>query len=137
MTSAWWTSRSIMAGAGAPAPDTPAPAAEDLVAGDDQAGPLVAGGDQLEEQVRGLGLERDVADLVDHEQRDPAELDQFGLEPAGVVGVGEPGDPLGGGGEQHPVSGLTGSDCEADRQVGLAGAGWAEEHHVLFASNEI
>ena len=42
-----------------------APPAERLVAGDDQAGSFVAGGDQLEEQVGGLGLERDVADLVD------------------------------------------------------------------------
>jgi len=43
------------------------PAAELLVAGDDQRGPLVAGGHELEEQVRGFGFEGDVADLVDHE----------------------------------------------------------------------
>ncbi len=42
-----------------------APAAEDFVAGHDQAGAFVAGRDELEEQVRGLVLERDVADLVD------------------------------------------------------------------------
>jgi hypothetical protein len=36
------------------------PAAERLVAGDDQAGALVAGRDELEEQVGGLGLEGDV-----------------------------------------------------------------------------
>ena len=42
-----------------------APAAELFVGGDDQRGPFVAGGDELEEQVRGLGFERDVADLVD------------------------------------------------------------------------
>jgi hypothetical protein len=41
--------------------------AEWLVAGDDQAGALVSGGDELEEQVGGFGFERDVADLVDHE----------------------------------------------------------------------
>jgi hypothetical protein len=39
--------------------------AERLVAGDDDAGGLVAGGDELEEQAGGLGLEGDVADLVD------------------------------------------------------------------------
>ena len=66
------------------------------------AGPLVAGGDELEEQVGGLGLEGDVADLVDDEQRVAAEPGELGLQPAGVVGVGEPGDPLGGGGEQRP-----------------------------------
>jgi hypothetical protein len=39
--------------------------AEGLVGGDDQRGSLVAGGDELEEQVGGLGLEGDVADFVD------------------------------------------------------------------------
>jgi hypothetical protein len=42
-----------------------APAAERLVGSDDQGGALVARGDELEEQVRRFGLERDVADLVD------------------------------------------------------------------------
>ena len=40
-----------------------------------RAGAFVAGGDQLEEQVRGFGFEGDVADLVDHEQRDASQLD--------------------------------------------------------------
>ncbi len=42
-----------------------APAAEGFVGCDDQAGALVAGGDELEEQVGCLGLERYVSDLVD------------------------------------------------------------------------
>ena len=46
-----------------------APAAEALVGGDDQGGPLVPRGDELEEQVRGFGFEGDVADLVDDQQR--------------------------------------------------------------------
>jgi hypothetical protein len=41
------------------------PQSERLVGGDYEAGALVAGGDELEEQVGGLGLERDVAHLVD------------------------------------------------------------------------
>jgi hypothetical protein len=41
------------------------PAAEGFVAGDDQGGAFVAGGDELEEQVRRVGFEGDVADLVD------------------------------------------------------------------------
>src|SRR5215472_16389340 len=41
-----------------------APAAELLVAGDDQRCAFVAGADELEEQVRCLVFERDVADLV-------------------------------------------------------------------------
>src|ERR1700751_4089077 len=99
------------------------PEPERIVGGDDQQCTLVAGGDQLEEQVRCLGLERDVADLVYDQQRVAAEPDQFSLEPPGVVGLGEPGDPFGGGGEQYPVPGLAGADGQPDGQVGLAGAG--------------
>jgi hypothetical protein len=80
-----------------------APPAERLVGRDDQAGPLVAGGDELEEQVRGLRLERDVADLVDDQQRVAAQPDELGLQPSGVVGLSEAGDPSGGGGEQDAV----------------------------------
>ena len=65
-------------------------------------GAFVAGGDELEEQVRGFGFEGDVADLVDDQQRVAAEADELVLQPAGVVGVGEAGDPFGGGGEQRP-----------------------------------
>jgi hypothetical protein len=41
-----------------------APLADRAVAGDQQAAALVAARDQLEEQVRGVGLERQVAELV-------------------------------------------------------------------------
>jgi hypothetical protein len=44
------------------------------------------------------------------------------LHGVGGVGAGQPGDPAGGGGEQHPVTSLAGADAEPDRQVGLAGA---------------
>jgi hypothetical protein len=59
------------------------------------------------------------------------------VEPAGVVGVGEAGDPLGGGGEQHPVPGLAAANREAGGQVRLAGAGWAEQQHVLPGGDEV
>jgi hypothetical protein len=113
------------------------PQRQDLVGGDDEAGPFVAGGDELEEQVRGFGFEWDVADLVDDEQGVAAESDELGLEPAGVVGGGEPVDPLRGGGECDPVPGLAGPHGQPDGQVGLAGAGRAEEHHVFLARDEV
>jgi hypothetical protein len=53
---------------------------------------------------------------------------------AGVVGLGEPGDPLRGGSEQDPVACLAGADRQPDGQVSLAGAGRAEEDHVLPCS---
>ena len=108
-----------------------ASAPERLVGGDDQAGALVAGGDELEEQVGRLWLEGDVADLVDYQQRGAAKASQIGLQPAGGVGVGQADDPLDGGGEQHPVAGLACPDPQADRQMRLAGAWWTQEDHVL------
>jgi hypothetical protein len=44
-----------------------APSAEGFVAGGNQAGAFVAGRDELEEQVAGLGFEGKVADVVDDE----------------------------------------------------------------------
>ena len=49
------------------------PAAERPVRGDDRGGGLVAGGDEVEDEVGGAGVEGDVADFVDHEQRDPGQ----------------------------------------------------------------
>jgi len=91
----------------------------------------------LEEQVGGLGFERDVADLVDDEQRVAAEPDQLGLQVAGVVGGGEPVDPFAGGGEGDAVPGLAGADAEPDGEVGLAGAGRAEEDDVVLGGDEV
>ena len=113
-----------------------APTAEGFVGRDDQARAFVAGGDELEEQVRRFGFERDVADFVDDEQRVAAEFGELVLQTGGVVGVEEPRDPLGGGREEDPVSGLAGAHREPCREVGFAGAWGSEEHHVLFASNE-
>ena len=100
-----------------------APPAERLVGRYDQAGPLVAGGDELEEQVGGFGFEGDVADFVDDQQRVAAEPGELVLQAAGLVGFGQAGDPLGGGGELHPVAGLAAVGGQAGGQVGLAGAG--------------
>ena len=67
------------------------PPAERFVGGDDQRSPFVAGGHQLEEQVGGLGLERDIAHFVDDKQRVAAQPDQFLLEAPGVMSFGQPG----------------------------------------------
>ena len=91
----------------------------------------------MEEQVGGFGFEGDVADFVDDQQRVTPEPDEFLLQLAGVVGVGEVGDPVGGGGEQDSVSGLAGPDGQPDRQVSFAGAGRAEEDDVVAGGDEV
>ena len=56
----------------------------------------------------------------------------------GVVGVGEAGDPFGGGGEHHAVSVLAGAFGEPDGQVGFAGvAGRAEKDHVFARGDKV
>ena len=57
-------------------------------------GAFVAGGDELEEQVRRFGFERDVADLVDDQQRVAAEPDQLGLAAGRRGGRRRAGRPI-------------------------------------------
>jgi len=99
-----------------------APAAEGLVAGDDHRGAFVAPGDEHEHQVRGLRVERDVADFVDDQQRDPLQPRELVIEAALALGVGQERDPFGGGAERDAVTGKAGADPQRDREVGLAGA---------------
>jgi hypothetical protein len=111
-----------------------APAAEDLVRGDDQAGAFVAAGDELKEQ-DSLRL-RDVADFVDDEPRVAAQAGELGLESSAVVGLGV-GRPIRPRWRTAPDHGLSGPDRQADRQVGPAGAGRAEGHHLLLGNDEV
>ena len=47
-----------------------------------------------------------------------------------AMGLGQAGDPVGGGGEQDPVPLPAGRDTERGGQVALAGARWAEQDDV-------
>src|SRR6266542_2107116 len=62
---------------------TPAP--EGQVRGDHDRALLVAGRDELEEQVRRVLVERDVPNFIDNDQLVAADLLQLGLQPHGVV----------------------------------------------------
>ena len=56
------------------------PAGEGQIARHDERGMFVAGGHELEEQVRGVLVERDIADLVDDQQTVTAQPDELGSE---------------------------------------------------------
>ena len=99
-----------------------APGRERLVRSDDHRGALVAGGDQREHEVRGFGIEWDVADLVDDDQRDEGEASQLGFEVAVAFGFAEAGDPFGRGRERDALPGETGADSQGCREVRFAGA---------------
>src|SRR5439155_23295620 len=100
-----------------------APAAEGLVAGQDERPLLVAAADQLEEQVGAALVDRQVADLVDdQEPRHGVELELL-LEPALGERLGEGADHAGGGGEQHAVATLDRLEAEPDSEMRLTHAG--------------
>ena len=83
------------------------------------------------------GFERDVADLVDDQQRDALQPGEFVVEAALALGGGEQGDRFGRGPERDALTGQAGADPERDRHVRLAGAGWAEQDDVLAAGEEV
>jgi len=62
---------------------------------------------------------------------------ELGVEVALALGVGEPGDPFGGGGEGDPLAGQAGPDRDRDRQVCLAGAGRPEQDDVVAGVQEV
>ena len=70
------------------------PPGERLVAGDDHRCAFVAAGDEHEHQARGLGVERDVADLVADQQRDPLQAVELVVELALALRVGEHARPI-------------------------------------------
>ena len=90
-----------------------APGPERLVAGDDQRRAFVAAGDEHEHQARGLRVERDIANLVTDQQRDPVQPGKLLVEPALALGVGEEGDPFGRGAEEDALAGEAGADPRA------------------------
>lgn len=55
---------------------------------------------------------------------------------AGAVDVGEPRGPLGGGSEQHPMVVVVRSDTQSRGQVGLPGAGRAQEDNAPSFGDE-
>src|SRR3954447_269885 len=114
-----------------------APGAEGLVGGDDQARAFVAAADEHEHQVGGVRVERDVADLVDDEQRDPLQPREFVVEAALALRVGEQGDPFGGGAERDAVPGEAGADGDRDRQMAFPGPRGPEQDEILAAGEEV
>jgi len=64
------------------------PAGQREVRGEDQGGVLVLGGEELEEQGRGVLLEREMAELVDENQSVASELGELSGKPTGGGGRG-------------------------------------------------
>lgn len=82
-----------------------APTAEWHVRGDQNRALFVATGNELEEQVGGVGVEWEVADLVDDDQSVAAEPFEFGGQAAGGVCLGQVWFPRNRGGLLYAASG--------------------------------
>ena len=108
------------------------PFGEAAVRGQDYRAFLVAGVDELEEQVRACGGppapgDGQVADLVDDQQGCAGMMGNLLCEPPLALGDGETVDDLGEGGAADAPSGLYGGDTESAGQMALAGTGRAEK----------
>ena len=114
-----------------------APFSEAAVRGQDHGAFLVAGVDQLEEQVGAAGGDRQVADLVDDEQRGArVEADLLGQSPL-AFGLVQRRDQIGQGGAVDASAGLHRRDAERCGQMTLPGARRPEEVDHLGAADEV
>ena len=80
-------------------PKTLAPFGEAAVGGEDHGALLVAGVDELEEQIAAAGHDGQVADLVDDQERRAAEVAHAFAKRPFPLGLGERGDDVGESGE--------------------------------------
>ena len=112
-------------------PKTSPPLAERAIGGDQQAAALVAPRDALEEQVGGVGLEGQVAELVDDQQLGLGVEGQSFLQAAFGVALGQGGHQGRRGDEQHRVALADRLAAERDRQMGLADAGRPQQEQSL------
>ena len=107
------------------------PLGERQVGGDDDRGPLGAIGDHLEQQLGADLGERHVAELVDADQLDALPASERPAQGVGGAGLDQLVDQGGRGGEAHPAALLAGGDAQPRGQMGLAGAGFADQQHRL------
>ena len=114
-----------------------APFGEAAVGGEDHGALLVAGIDELEEQIAAAGHDGQVADFVDDQERGAAKVAHAFAKRPFLLGLGERGDDVGESGEGDTASGFDRLDRECGGEMALAGAGWAEQVHHLGAVDEV
>ena len=98
------------------------PLAEGEVGGDDRRAPLVAVGEQVEEQFSAGPLEGHEAEFVDDQQRDAQVAPVERAERVLVPRLDEVAYEVGGADEGDAVAAAGGLAAERDREVRLAGA---------------
>src|SRR6185312_1314168 len=127
MTWLWCSSRSRMAVATTGIAEHSAPLADRAIAGEQQAAALVAARDELEEEMRGVGLEWQIAEFIDDQQLGLGEEAEALLEPVLRMGLGERRHQRWGGHEQHRVAFADGGTSQSNGEMRLADAGRTEQ----------
>jgi hypothetical protein len=107
-----------------------APGAKALIARQDD-GAAVAPGDELEEQVGALAVNRDVPDLIDNQQLWLRQDLEALIESAFGERLAEGRNQAGGRGEEHADALFAGLQPERDGQVRLADTGRSEEQDIV------
>src|SRR5436305_228418 len=118
------------------AEDVP-PLSEAAVGGEDHRALFVAGVDELEEQIAAAGDDGQIADLVDDEQREAAEVSDPFAQGAFPFGFGERGDDIGERAEVDAATGLHRLDAERETEVGLSGPRRADKVDGLSPVDEL
>jgi hypothetical protein len=85
-------------------PEDLAPFAYTAIAGHQEAAPLIAPRDELEEEMRGVGLEGQIAELIDDQELRLGEVAQPLLDPIIEVGLGEARHERGRRDKEHRVA---------------------------------
>src|SRR6266511_3546482 len=137
MTSAWCTRRSTSTATATGSPKISAQAEKvllELTISEDRS---YREETRAKNRAAASGSKRDVADLVHDHERGPAEALELLLQPPRPLGRPQAEHPLVGRGERDAMPSPGGLDPQRDRQVGLAGPGWSEEHHVGGLTQEV
>ena len=109
------------------------PLAEREVGRDDRRAPLVAVGEEVEQQLAAGALEGHEAELVDDQQRDPQVTLMEPRERELVTCLDQLAHEVGGADEGDAVAAAGGLDAERDREVRLAGADRPGDDDVVGA----
>src|SRR5579863_3816803 len=114
-----------------------APFGEAAVRSEDHGALLVAGIDQLEEQIPTAWRDWQVADLIDDQQRGAAKEANAFAQGALAFGFGELGDEIGECDEVDEFAGTHCLDGERGGEMALAGAWWSKQMDDFGAGDEV
>ncbi len=114
-----------------------APLGEASVWGEDHRALFVPGVDELEEEIAAGGRDREVADLVDDEQREAAVVADLLAKSAIAFGLGERGDDVGERIEVDAAAGFDRLGAEDETEMGPAGSGRVYEMEGFGAIDEL